>query len=442
MNNLLSLKKGPINPSTGQKLKSQFATPISENSVINNAVNNIVNARKQTTPQAGGASPSPTTMTRGTSRAPFPAVYNGNGIIGSYMQNNGLPGGTNPFIKKAQDTYGNAIRQAVQAAKLKPTQAGGASPSPTAQGEGIVKPAQKNPEIVRVRDYVAPYTQYPLNYDNDLGKVFLAGREVPIAYISEDGRSYAKKTDLDAILNQLRYSDPYSKDAIIQRVIDSGNDITNAVNSLKTRKEFSYDYRNDPVYQAYSRYYDELRDDAIREAISANVARTGGFMNSNALSAAHQAAAEYDKLKATLIPTLEAQAYERFANERQLDNDAALAIGNMVNSYMNNMTSLYGHQDNRDLEKYTYDNELVQNSITNDRNYELMLKDKEFAREQFEKEYALELRNMDLAERAQAFNEWYQSEVLGKKYNQSVKSTPSRNPGSNNSNAGTWAPIS
>lgn len=439
INNLLSLKKGPINPSTGQKLKSQFATP--ESSVVNNAVNNIVNAAKQTTSQPGGASPSVklAPIHSGLRQASSPTNYNGNGIIGSYMQNNNLPGSTNPFMKKAQDTYGNAVRKAVQAAKQNPAHAGGASPSPTSQGEGIIKPVQTNPEIVRVRDYVAPYTQYPLNYDNDLGKVYLAGREVPISYISTDGRSYAKKSDLDAILSQLRNNDPYSKDAIIQKVVDSGNDITDAINSLKQQKSFSYDYRTDPVYQAYSKYYDELRDDAIREAISANVARTGGLMNSNALSAAHQAAAEYDKLKANLIPTLEAQAYERFANERQLDNDAALAIGNMVNSYMNNMASLYSHQDNRDLSKYEFDNELYESIRQSDRNYGLTADELKLAVDKFEKEYAIDLRNMDLAERAQAFNEWYQSEVLGKKYQSSGKSTVSY---TGKSNAGTWAPIS
>ena len=400
MNDLLKLKKGPIAANMESNVSQSANTAGGNNGIINKAVNNIINSGKVT----------PTVQ---PVQSNLPSINNnsyGNGIIGRFINNNNLT---------PSDLYNKAISEAIARGKgimnSNTSSTAGGPPSPQGEGNGVVGGAsvKKAPEVVQVRSYVSPYSQFPLTYDSDLGKVYLGGREVPIAHISADGRSYAKKKDLDALLNELRYSDPYSKDAIIQKVIDSSNDIYDAVKSLKKRDKFSYDYRTDPVYKAYVSQYDAMRDAAIREAISSNVARTGGMMNSNAASAAYQAAAEYDRMKANIIPSLEAQAYQRYANENQLNNEAAAAIGNMLNSYMGNMASIYGQKDSTDYSKYAFDNELAQNERQFIRENDRLWAGMTAENNRWYAEYLNDLKRLGLTERELNFNEWYNTMLLG-----------------------------
>ena len=394
------LIKDPVSKDTHKNIENDANKNISENTVLNKAVDNIANAgNKGVNVYLVGMDASYPTSNSNTGSQKDNTNDLGNGIAGDGV-NNSTSSGSN---SSSNNNINTPIYNANTSHLTNRTS------------------FNKNPEIVQVRSYVAPYTQIPLTYDSSENKVYLGGREVPVSYISNDGRSYALKEDVDAILNDLRYSNPYSKDAIIQRVVDSGNDIYDAVNKLKKREKFSYDYRRDPVYKAYVNQYDSMRDSAIRDAISSSVARTGGYMNSNAASVAYQTAAEYDRMKANIIPTLEAQAYQRYASENQLDNASYTAIGNMVNSYMGNMAGLYGQQDNNDLSKYSFDKTLEQNDILSKADYD-----------RWYKEYLLDLDRLGLSEKQLDFSIWYQTTVLDKKYPGTSSDLKSNNYSGNN----------
>ena len=437
MNDLLKLKKGPI-ASNSEKNVSHAENAVSgNNGIINRAIDNIVNAGNVNSNSGNVSNPVPVPLQSNLPANNANKNSSGNGIIGRFINDNNLTLADNSFM----NSYNKIISDAIAKGREKrnsqnngiTTPQSDSPTSPITHGS----PVQKAPEVVQVRSYVSPYSQFPLTYDSDLGKVYLGGREVPIAHISEDGRSYAKKKDLDALLNELRYSDPNSKDAIIQRVMDSGKDIYDAVDKLKRRDKFSYDYRTDPVYKAYERQYDAMRDDAIREAISSNVARTGGMMNSNAASVAHQTAAEYDRMKANIIPTLEGQAYQRYANENQLNSEAAAAIGNMVNSYMGNMASLYGQQDSRDYSKYAFDKELAESGRIADNENDRLWAGMTAEDNRWYAEYLNDLKRLGLTERELDFNEWYNTMLLGIK----SKNSGSKSVSSSKNNAGTGVPI-
>ena len=73
-----------------------------------------------------------------------------------------------------------------------------------------------------------------------------------------------------------------------------------------------------------------LADKAVDDALTQMLARTGGYVNSNALSAAYQARNNYLQQKTNIIPTLEQNAYDRFNGEREHKNE-------MVNEALKNL---------------------------------------------------------------------------------------------------------
>jgi len=95
-----------------------------------------------------------------------------------------------------------------------------------------------------------------------------------------------------------------------------------ALDALLSGKEFSYDYENDPVYQAYKKEYTREGQRAFDDALAQLSARSGGLASSYAGSAAGQAQGYYMQQLTDKIPELEARAYGRYNDDRtrELEN--------------------------------------------------------------------------------------------------------------------------
>ena len=97
--------------------------------------------------------------------------------------------------------------------------------------------------------------------------------------------------------------------------------------------EFSYDYATDPSYQAYLNAFTRQGNSAAEAAMAQSAANTGGVASSYAAAVANQMQQAYAQKAADMIPQLEQQAYERYAND----------ISNRFN-----LANLYGSLDQND----------------------------------------------------------------------------------------------
>ncbi len=103
-------------------------------------------------------------------------------------------------------------------------------------------------------------------------------------------------------------------------------------------KPFNYDVNNDDVYKQYAEMYQRQGQSAGENALASASAATGGIPSSYAAAANSQAQQAYAKKTADIIPTLEQNAYNRYANDRELAyND----YQNVYNAAFNNATTQY-----------------------------------------------------------------------------------------------------
>ena len=102
------------------------------------------------------------------------------------------------------------------------------------------------------------------------------------------------------------------------------------INSLVDRilggEDFGYDAEGDALYQQYSRIYERNARQSAENSMAQAQAASGGYANSYAQAAAQQAYnAEMQELGEAL-PEFEAQAYERYADERADRYDTLSAL--------------------------------------------------------------------------------------------------------------------
>lgn len=99
------------------------------------------------------------------------------------------------------------------------------------------------------------------------------------------------------------YSSPYAAD------------IEAALDSWKNRKDFSYDFNTDPMYQQYRDQYMLGGQQAMRDTMGQAAALTGGYGNSYAQMVGQQAYDNYLSRLNEIIPTLRGQAYDMYNAE-------------------------------------------------------------------------------------------------------------------------------
>ena len=115
------------------------------------------------------------------------------------------------------------------------------------------------------------------------------------------------------------------------------NKITEVMNKINNREQFSYDFNADPLYQNYKDQYTKLGNEAAQNAAASVSALTGGYGNSYATTAASQANQQYLTQLNDVIPEL----YNAALNKYQMETED-----------LYNQFSMYGTQEDREYNKY------------------------------------------------------------------------------------------
>lgn len=145
----------------------------------------------------------------------------------------------------------------------------------------------------------------------------------------------------------------------------------NLLNQITMRGPFSYDPTNDPLYNIYKDRYIMNGQRAMQDTIGQAAALTGGYGNSYAQIAGQQQYNQYMEGLNDLVPQLENQAYQRYADEGD----------RLINNY-----NMLGAADDRDYgrnmddyNKWLTEGENAQQAYLNylDRDYQQYAADRE-----------------------------------------------------------------
>lgn len=131
--------------------------------------------------------------------------------------------------------------------------------------------------------------------------------------------------------------------------------IQKLLDRLEEREAFSYDYENDPLYQAYARAYQREGRRASEDALGLAAANTGGYASSYAIGAAQQAGSYYSAKQADKIPELYRLAYDVYKEDLEADMESLGLLNKLEQSdyqrYRDALDDIY-RQDENDYKKY------------------------------------------------------------------------------------------
>ena len=169
-----------------------------------------------------------------------------------------------------------------------------------------------------------------LSFTNDT--VTIGGKPLDTLFIDDEGKAWAWQNDVNSLAGQYASASGVKSPSSIAKEYEDAymSDIWHKINELASRKEFSYNPEEDPVYLAYKEKYLTEGNRASKNAIADYSALTGGYVNSAAATAGAQANQYYMSLLANAVPELAGQAYERYHNENQTDLSL---IKTMLDSY-------------------------------------------------------------------------------------------------------------
>ena len=113
------------------------------------------------------------------------------------------------------------------------------------------------------------------------------------------------------------YNSPY-----IQQILGANSAIG------KPAPAFNYNYQNDPTYQALLQSYQQNAQIAGQNTLARAAAATGGMPSTYAVQAATAAQNQELNQLANMIPQLQQQAYSRYADQRDYNQQARIAALN------------------------------------------------------------------------------------------------------------------
>lgn len=166
--------------------------------------------------------------------------------------------------------------------------------------------------IVKATDYVAgKQLPFDVNYANDL--VWVNGQSIKPVYV-DNGYAYVDAAEMDKVIGNAQTAMGIKDTSVLLDEYMTKNDrLTRRYENLvNNRKPFEYDYNDDPAYQAYKDMYTREGDRAMRDLMGEYSARTGGQMNSAAVTAGAQANNYYMQQLGDKIPELYQAAYNRY----------------------------------------------------------------------------------------------------------------------------------
>lgn len=175
-------------------------------------------------------------------------------------------------------------------------------------------------ELVAVRDYVSTTGSQngrnapKVDFESSEGRVLIGGTSLKPSFISDDGRAYAPKSQVDAVLTALTPAKPTYESAYADRIDRAESRLSN--------RSFDYDPEEDPAYVALRKQYQREGDRALTDTAGRLAALTGGRVSSAAMTAGAQARMQYAEKLTDSIPGLVADAYERYADDLASDERA------------------------------------------------------------------------------------------------------------------------
>lgn len=144
------------------------------------------------------------------------------------------------------------------------------------------------------------------------------------------------------------------------------NLISDNLNSILNRKQFSYDVNNDALYNQYKDQYTRNGQTAMKDTMGNAALLTGGYGNSYATTAGQQTYNSYMQQLNDKIPELEQRAYERYRDETDdlynqnnlltsLDNTDYSRYRDKMSDYLNDRDFYYNaYNDERDFDYGKY----------------------------------------------------------------------------------------
>ena len=198
--------------------------------------------------------------------------------------------------------------------------------------------------LVEATPYLANQNS-PYSYDYNNGTLTVGGIAVPTAFV-DNGKAWVLESDLNAALNQLNQnSGLQTGQEILSKYADKYQGMQDAqLDKIVNRDPFEYDPETDQVFQAYKQQYNREGNRSMEDAVGAMNALTGGLTNSAAVTAAGQARQYWSDKLMDRIPELEANAYNRYVGNFNMDRQA---LSDIMNAYNTDYQREY--DANRDL---------------------------------------------------------------------------------------------
>lgn len=193
-----------------------------------------------------------------------------------------------------------------------------------ADGLRAYRETSKDP-LVRFTDHVASkggaygIDAGSIGFGN--GMATLGGQTIKPEMIDENGKAWMAQSVADDMVNQ------YIRQTGLQNPSEMYNNYRNGaqqelqrdINRLQNREAFSYDPSQDEVFQSYLRQHQMEGNRAAENTAAAVSARTGGYMNSAAVTAAAQARNYYSQQAMSALPEFVEKAYQRYLQDYNKD---------------------------------------------------------------------------------------------------------------------------
>jgi len=147
---------------------------------------------------------------------------------------------------------------------------------------------------------------------------------------------------------------------------------------ILSREDFSYDVANDPLYQQYAEMYRREGDRSAKNTL-ADAAASAGGMNSYAITAANQAASNYNAQLGDKIPELYQLAYDMYLRDKESKVQDLGLVQQMSDSQYNRYRdTMSDYKDDRNFAYGAYQDDVSQGNWQTQFDYNQMVNDRDF----------------------------------------------------------------
>lgn len=196
----------------------------------------------------------------------------------------------------------------------------------------------------------------PTDYSTIIKKQISSG--APKSDVSQTLKQRVTKASSTEGLEKYAYDDVY--DEAIRYLMDYGKPefknsygktTENLLKSITEVKPFSYNPYEDELYEYYRQQYLREGNLAMEDILGEVASATGGVASSYAVSAAAQARESYNRKLTDKIPELYEQAYERYLDDIELDeNSLELLLKLTEGEHQRYLGELEQYNTDRELE--------------------------------------------------------------------------------------------